>query len=249
MTGPPLTGLIRVGAKAHVFVDDVGSPELGAGDRHHLEKVLRLRAGEVVTAADAGGSGRWRLCRFCLGPISGPGSGSQARLEPVGEVSVEPLLLPEVAVAFAPTKGDRPDWAVQKLTELSVDRIVPLVAARSVVRWGGDRAPSAVERLRRVAREAAMQSRRARLPVVEDVMSFSAVAARPGAALAAAGGGPPSLATPLVLVGPEGGWSPEEAGAGLPTMALGTGVLRTETAAVAAGTLLVALRAGLVSPR
>ena len=152
-------------------------------------------------------------------------------------------------MAFAPTKGDRPEWAVQKLTELGVDTIVPLVAARSVVRWSGERAVSAVERLRRVAREAAMQSRRARLPVVEEVAPFSIVARRTGAAVAVAGGEPPSLASPLVLVGPEGGWDDEELGAGLPTVGLGPGVLRTETAAVAAGTLLVALRAGLVSPR
>ena len=106
---------------------------------------------------------------------------------------MEPAADPPVTVAFAPPKGDRPEWAVQKLTELGVDRIVPLVAARSVVRWTGDRAAAPVERLRRVAREAAMQSRRAWLPVVEEPSSFAAVAARPGAALAVAGGDPPSL--------------------------------------------------------
>jgi 16S rRNA (uracil1498-N3)-methyltransferase len=225
-----------------VFVDDVDSPVLAATDRHHLEKVLRLRAGEIVTAAAVDGSGRWRVCRFApsaAGPV----------LEPDGDVSVEPPATPELTVAFAPTKGERPEWAVQKLTELGVETIVPLVAARSVVRWTGDRAVSAVERLRRVAREAAMQSRRARLPVVEEVAPFPALAGRPGAALAVAGGDPPSLTTPLVLVGPEGGWDADEMGAGLPVVGLGPGILRTETAAVAAGTLLVALRAGLVSPR
>ncbi len=242
MAGPPLTGVAAAaGSRAHVFVEDVESPELAVTDRHHLAKVLRLRDGEVVTAADVGGSGRWRVCRFAAGVAAG--------LEPEGEVTVEPPLVPEVAVAFAPTKGDRPEWAVQKLTELGVDRIVPLVAGRSVVRWTGDRAVSAVERLRRVAREAAMQSRRARLPVVEEVASFSDVVGRAGAALAVAGGDPPSLATPLVLVGPEGGWEPDELAAGAPTVGLGPGVLRTETAAVASGSLLVALRAGLVMPR
>ena len=238
MAGPPVTGAAAVGSRAHVFVVDVESPELATTDRHHLGKALRLRDGEVVTVADAGGSGRWRVCRFAAG-----------RLEPEGEVTVESPLAPEVAVAFAPTKGDRPEWAVQKLTELGVDRIVPLVTARSVVRWSGDRAVSAVERLRRVAREAAMQSRRARLPVVEDAVPFSEVIGRAGAAMAVAGGDPPSLVTPLILVGPEGGWETDELAAGAATVGLGTGVLRTETAAAAAGTLLVALRAGLVMPR
>ena len=58
----------------------------------------------------------------------------------------------------------------------------------------------------------------------------------------------PSLARPVVLVGPEGGWSDDELAAGLPTVGLGPNVLRTETAAVAAGTLLVALRSGLLAP-
>jgi len=116
------------------------------------------------------------------------------------------------------------------------------------VRWTGDRAVAPVERLRRVAREAAMQSRRAWLPVVEQPSAFPAVAARPGAALAVAGGDPPSLGQPVVLVGPEGGWDPDEVAAGLPTLGLGPNVLRTETAAVAAGALLVALRCGLLSP-
>ena len=66
-------------------------------------------------------------------------------------------------------------------------------------------------------------------------------------ALADPGGRPPSLDYPTVLVGPEGGWSPAERGFGLPTVALGPTVLRTETAAVTAGALLAALRAGLVA--
>ncbi len=157
--------------------------------------------------------------------------------------------MPLVTVAFSPVKGDRPEWAVQKLTELGVDRIVPLAAARSVVRWTGDRGAAAVERWRRVAREAAMQSRRSWLPVVDPAVAFGVASGWPGAALAVAGGDPPSLDHPVVLVGPEGGWDPSaELGAGLPTVGLGPNVLRTETAAVAAGTLLVALRSGLLAP-
>lgn len=168
---------------------------------------------------------------------------------PDGAVVVEAEARPPLTVVFAPPKGDRPEWAVRKMTELGVDRIVPLLADRSVVRWSGDRASGPLARLRRVAREAAMQSRRVRLPEVEEPCSFEAVATRPGAVLAVPGGEPPSLGHPVVIVGPEGGWSPEEEAAGLPTLGLGPGVLRTETAAVAAVALLAALRAGLVAPR
>jgi 16S rRNA (uracil1498-N3)-methyltransferase len=193
--------------------------------------VLRLRPGDEVTVSD--GAGGWRRCRF------GP------ELEPVSDVARQARPEPPVTVAFAPVKGSRPEWAVQKLTEIGVDRIVPLLAARSVVRWpvGG----AHLVRLRRVAREAAMQSRRMWLPVVDDVVDFDVVAREPGAALAHPGGSPPSLARPLVLVGPEGGWDEAElAAAGEARMGLGPQLLRTETAAVVAGTLLCALRAAVV---
>jgi 16S rRNA (uracil1498-N3)-methyltransferase len=100
--------------------------------------------------------------------------------------------------------------------------------------------------LQRVAREAAMQSRRSWLPTVDAVRPFAAVASEPDAVLADAGGGPIDLERPVVLVGPEGGWSPEEASWGRPTVSLSPNVLRAETAAIAAGALLVAKRASLV---
>jgi 16S rRNA (uracil1498-N3)-methyltransferase len=180
------------------------------------------------------GAGGWRACRF------GPS------LDPVGEVVREVRPSPVVTVAFAVVKGSRPEWAVQKLTEIGVDRIVPLLAARSVVRWSPG--SGQLDRLRRVAREAAMQSRRVWLPVVDDVTPFAALAAGAGAVVAHPGGGPPSLDRPVVLVGPEGGWDDEELAA-VPAQArlsLGPHILRTETAAVAAGVLLCALRAGAV---
>ena len=93
-----------------------------------------------------------------------------------------------------------------------------------------------------------MQCRRTWLPEVEEVASFVEVAARAGAVLADPEGGPPALPVGPVLVGPEGGWSREEEARDLPRMALGTHVLRAETAAVAVATLLGALRAGLVAP-
>ncbi|MGH8920870.1 MAG: 16S rRNA (uracil(1498)-N(3))-methyltransferase, partial [Actinomycetes bacterium] len=107
-----------------------------------------------------------------------------------------------------------------------------------------------VARLQEVAVQAARQSRRLWRPVVTPVTTFAdLVAARPGdLVLSAAGGAPPTLARPIVLVGPEGGWDPDELRSGLPTMGLGPGVLRGETAAVTAAAVLTALRAGLVRP-
>jgi 16S rRNA (uracil1498-N3)-methyltransferase len=209
-------------------------PVLTPEDRHHLERVLRLRSGDEITVSD--GAGGRLVCRF--GPA----------LEPVGEVERVPRPAPEVTVAFAVVKGERPEWAVQKLTEIGVDRIVPLVTARSVVRWPTGDAGGQVARLRRVAREAAVQSRRVWLPVVEGVTPFAALAGEVGAALAHAGGGPPALGRPTVLVGPEGGWDDDELGAAPALVGLGPSVLRTETAATVAGTLLCALRAGYVTP-
>jgi len=214
-------------------VADLGRPELDDGDRHHLDRVLRLRPGDLLTVGD--GVGGWRHCRF--GPV----------LDPVDEIRTDARPLPEVAVAFAIVKGERPEWAVQKLTELGVDRIVAFTAARSVVRWDADKAARAAERLRRVAREAAMQSRRTWLPVVEAPTDFAGAADRPGAVLADPDGDSPWLAAGPVLIGPEGGWTPEEAGRSLPHMTLGPHILRSETAAMAAGALLSALRAGTVS--
>ncbi len=135
---------------------------------------------------------------------------------------------------------------MQKLTELGVDTIVPLVAERSVVVWPRDRVANQLERLRRISREAAMQSRQCYLPEVSAPMSFADAAAVAGACLAHPGGAAPDLEHATVLVGPEGGWADAELVVDLPQVGLGPSVLRAETAAVAAGVLLTALRSGLV---
>ena len=216
-----------------VFVDDLDHPELAGDDRHHLQRVLRLRDGEAVLASD--GVGGSRPCVFASGAI-----------EPVGGIERRPVPTPRLTIAFGITKGERPELAVQKLTEVGVDRIVPVAAARSVARWEGERAIKHVERLRRVAREAAMQSHRVWLPEVTEVRTFPDVAAEVGVAVAAPGGAAPTLAHPTLLVGPEGGWSSDELALDLPEVALGPHVLRAETAAIVAGGLLVGLREGLV---
>ncbi len=213
-----------------VLVDDVEDPRLTDDDHHHLARVRRVRPGDPVAVTD--GRGGWRPCRFADVP------------EPVGDVAHLALPVPALTVGFALVKGDRPELVCQKLTELGIDRIVPVVADRSVARWDDTRAARHVERLRRVVREAVMQSRRAWLPSVTDPQPFAVVATEPGAVRADLGGDPPTLGRPVVLVGPEGGWSATERAA-LPAVSLGDGVLRAETAAIAAGALLAALRAGV----
>ena len=230
------------GPAAWVFVGDLDELRLGPGDAHHLSRVLRLRAGEQVGACD--GAGRWRTC----GVTSV--AGGDVRLEPTGSVVVDEEPQPPITVGFSLVKGDRPELVVQKLTELGVDRILPLATARSVVRWDADRAARGVARLRQVAREAAMQARRSRLPEVAPVTALAAAARALGdrGALCEQGGGePPSLRRPALLVGPEGGWDPGEAACGLPAVGLGPTTLRAETAAIAAGVLLCGLRARTVA--
>lgn len=212
----------------HVFVVDLDAPELDADDRHHLDRVLRTRPGDPITLSD--GAGRWCSGRF------------GARVEVTGEVNRVAPMAPAITIGFAPVKGTRPEWVVQKLTELGVDRIVPFHADRSVVRWTGERGHAAVERLRRVAKEAAMQCRRVWLPVIDDVTSLGKLVTSrgdaEGIALAERGGEPLDLRHTTVLVGPEGGWTDAERGEVVARVGLGPHVLRAETAAVAAAVLL-----------
>jgi 16S rRNA (uracil1498-N3)-methyltransferase len=223
-----------VTARAHAFVDDLAAPVLAADDLHHLTRALRLASGALVTVSD--GRGAWRPCRLQDGPS----------LSVEGDVVVDPTPEPPLTVAFALVKGERPDLVVQKLTELGVDRIAPFTAERSVVRWDADKAGRQARRWREIARQAAMQCRRTTLPQVDAVADFATVAALAGAVLADVGGGPPTLARPVVLVGPEGGWSRGEVATGLPSVSLGPNVLRAETAAITAGAVFAALRSRLI---
>jgi 16S rRNA (uracil1498-N3)-methyltransferase len=213
------------------FVDDLAAPELGPEEDHHLRRVLRLREGAPLTLGD--GRGRWQ-------PAALVGDG----VEPRGPVEEAPAPMPVLTVGFALVKGEKPELVVQKLTEAGVDRIVLLRAARSVVRWDEAKAAKAVERLRLVARSAAAQCHRPHLPEVTGVADLATVAGsahlgEPGTvALAGRGGIPLGARHTTVLVGPEGGWTPDEIGLGLPVVRLGPHVLRAETAAIAAGVLL-----------
>lgn len=244
MAGDPTD---RLAAAAQVTVGDLDTPELDGDAAHHLRRVLRLRDGALISAVD--GAGGWRNCHL----------ESDGALEPVGPLMREPRPDPPVTVGFVPVKGDRPELVVQKLTELGVDRIVPFYSARSVVRWRGERAVRQLERMERIARAACEQSRRLWRPTigieptwvagergpVPDLSTMLAGLVALGPVAAADRGGAPLLrcdpAPATVLIGPEGGWAPGEL-EGLRTVGLAETVLRAETAAIAAGTLLTARR-------
>lgn len=217
-----------------VYVDDLDRPALSADDRHHLERVLRVRPGQEIALCD--GNGSWQRFRFDRELRSG----SDRNFDKAPEQ--------DVSVSVAVVKGDRPDWMVQKLTEVGVDRLLLVATDHSVVTWPADRVSRNLDRFRRIAAAAAAQSHRSRLPQIEGVLGFEAAAVIGGSVLAEPGGGPLPEGTRNILVGPEGGWSEAERRHNLATIGLGDHILRTETAAVAAATLLVMVRSRLVVP-
>ncbi len=217
----------------HVFVDDLAAPVLAPDDRQHLERSLRLRAGDPLTVGD--GHGRWRACSF----------GDE--VEPTGDIIEAVRPAPLLTVGFALVKGTRPELVVQKLTELGIDHIVLVSAERSVVKWDQAKTDKNLARLRRIATEASMQSRRLWLPEVSGLSSVSVLREGSPVALAEPGGRPVAAADHTIVVGPEGGWAPSELD-GAEQVGISAQILRAETAAIVAGSVLSQIRAGLVSP-
>jgi 16S rRNA (uracil1498-N3)-methyltransferase len=232
LDGAPLFLLDEVPTAEELLVD-------GAEGRHAVD-VLRLAAGERVKVGDGRGV-------VAEGDVvdAGP-SGLRVRVVARHEV---PAPSPELVLVQALPKGDRGPLAVELATELGVDRIVPWTAARCVTRWRDERADKGVARWRSVARAAAKQSRRPRLPEVTDPVSTREVcgllgdadlavvlheqAREPLARLAV-----PSSGTVVVVVGPEGGLTDGEVvafrAAGARAVRLGPEVVRTSTAGAAA---------------
>jgi 16S rRNA (uracil1498-N3)-methyltransferase len=236
-------------AAAHVFVDDLDSDGdiwIEGEDGHHLQRARRLRVGEAVTASD--GRGAWRRCA-----IAETGEG-RLRLAPAGPLTDEPVLAPRIVIAFAPAKGDQAGAVVHQLVELGVDSVMPVTLRRSVVRWDGARAEKTAVRLRRIIREAAMQSRRARLPELLEQLPLSELARRPGLLVAGPGedAAPPRAPADgewIALIGPEGGLDPAELEQleGRPRFSVGPFVLRAVTAPVAVTAALTGFRQRLAS--
>ena len=231
----------------HFFVGDKQIPEEGIliddpGDVNHIRHVLRLKEGDKITVS-TGLEDREYLCSI----VRMTKEGIETVVEDVyGSNRELPL---EITLYQGIPKSDKMEWIIQKAVELGAVRIVPLACRRSVVKLSGTKAEKKVARWNAIARSAAKQSKRSRIPRVEPVMSFDQAlgdAANLDTLLIpyeeAAGmeearqsvedlKGKRSLG---IFIGPEGGFEPweveaaEEAGARV--MTLGHRILRTETA-------------------
>ena len=224
---------------------EVGSTvEVTGAEAHHAVAVRRLRAGEPVVLTDGRG-------RSVTGTVVE--TGKRVFTVAAESVASDARPTPSVTVVQALPKGDRGELAVEVLTEVGVDTIVPWAASRSVAVWKGERAEKSHAKWGATAREAATQSRRTWHPDVAPLATTSEVlelvrgsacavvlheeASTPVAEVELVGD------DVLVVVGPEGGLSDEEVasfvGAGAVVVRLGAEVLRTSTAGVVAvGALL-----------
>lgn len=212
---------------------------LDGDEGRHAARVRRLGVGELLCVSD----GRGAVVDCLVAEVLPAG----LRLS-VLERRTEAQLPPRLVVVQALPKGDRGELAVEMLTELGVDEVVPWAASRSIAQWRDARGAKALDRWRRTAREAAKQSRRAQVPVIADPATTAQVSQRLGAAtglvlheaatVALAGAALPSAGEVVLVVGPEGGISDDElaqfAEAGAVAVRLGRPVLRTSTAGVAA---------------
>ena len=214
--------------------------EVTGDEAHHAVAVRRLREGEAVALTDGlGASARGEVAT----------TGKRVFTVRVAEVIHTARPTPAFTVVQALPKGERGELAVEVLTEVGVDRIVPWAASRSVAVWKGERAARSHAKWQATAREAAKQSRRSWLPTVTPLASTPdlrsviaeadlAVVLHEDATLALADLDVPVDGRIVVVVGPEGGISPDEltllADAGAQSVRLGDEVLRTSTAGVVA---------------
>jgi 16S rRNA (uracil1498-N3)-methyltransferase len=230
---------------------DEATASLSGEQASHLIRLLRAQAGmefDIVA-----GNRVWH------GAIAGI-SGDQVRFNLIAEVKSDPAL--PVTLLLSIFKFDRMEWAIEKATELGAERIIPIVARRSEKHLA-QAAANRVERWRKIAREAAQQSRRSDVPVIEDPLPPKTAARHEdnsirlllaeqertttlrralSAAMNDAGDEMPSI---KMAVGPEGGWAAEEEAlfddAGWKPVSLGPRILRAETAAVTAMAVAAAL--------
>lgn len=225
--------------------EPVGVLALPAAVAHHVERVLRLSAGDPLTLFDGRGfevearlEGKGRDLRAVLGE----------RRAPVREPALRITLMQCLAAS------DKMDWIVQKAVELGVARVQPVSCRRAVVRLAGDRAQRRIEHWRQIAVAACEQCGRNVVPEVLPLLSFEqAVAGADGQRLLLhPEGGVPLRQAELkadqpisVLIGPEGGFDHEELQSarrsGFAALTLGPRVLRTESAGVAVVAALNAL--------
>jgi len=216
---------------------DVGASLVLEGDEvHHAVKVRRLKVNEMIELFD------------------GKGRGVTARVTGVGRDRLEAEVVEAVSESREPTRtielalslihNDRFELVLQKGTELGVSAFIPLESARSEI--SSPRAAGKTERWKRILLEATKQCGRHRIPDLLDVASFESALRFDGSPVILdvdlpSGSFPDPLTAVRVMVGPEGGWSPEEIAIGRTSGAcflrLGPRRLRAETAAIAAASL------------
>ncbi len=222
------------------------SVELVGEEARHAVVVRRTRVGERVQLTDGRGT---------RATVTVTASSASSLTGDVDDVAAIPRELPYVVVVQAVPKGDRGELAVEMLTEVGVDVIVPWAASRSVSVWREEKRAKALARWRSTARESAKQSRRSWFPEVADLAGTDEVVALLRDAsvrvvLHEAASGPladlpvPGQGRIVIVVGPEGGIADEElaafAAVGAEPVRLGSSVLRTSTAGVAATAALLA---------
>jgi len=214
----------------------------------HLRQSLRLHPGDALTVTDGQGM-RYRTTVTDVTTQQITGQILDTQQSP-------PRTAPSLVLALALLKGEKMDWAIQKASELGIDRIVPVYAAHSVVKLQPDRADHQLSRWQRIALEAAQQSERWTIPAIETPATLPELFARYAVCgskniLAERSSGPSLHTIPLpvdpkqtviIVIGPEGGWSLEELQLaqkqGYRDISLGKRILRAETAAIAAISIL-----------
>ncbi len=244
MTDPSRGDGLDAGAP-HFVVDPLPSPgpyRLSGPEGRHAATVRRLRVGEQVVLTDGHGG-------LAGGRVTGTGRAEIDLL--VDRIRRIPAPSLRVTLVQALPKGERSDLVVELATEAGVDAIVPFAAQRCVARWDADRSVRGVARWTATARESAKQARRPWVPTVAPLADLAAVrrlvseadlalalhesSARP---LAEVMLDAPRSGELVLVVGPEGGLSPQEVGdlaaAGAHAVRLGPEVLRTSTAAAVA---------------
>lgn len=230
------------------LADDLSADRirLTGAEGRHAAGAKRLRAGEQVELVD----GRGTRARCAVVEVAR----DEVLLDVVNRV-VDEAPSPRLVVVQALPKGDRGELAVELMTEIGVDEVVPWAAGRCVVRWRGERGEKALRRWRSTAREATKQARRSWSPGVAEVATTTQVLHRVATAAAtlvlheAAADPLSSVTLPeqgevLLVVGPEGGLTDDElttfTSAGAAIVRLGPTVLRTSTAGAAAAAVISA---------
>ena len=231
---------------------DAGRVSVAGAEGRHAVSVKRIAVGERVLVSD----GRGRLAQGEVAALIGRDE-LVVSIHQIQEFA-EPS--PSVTVVQALAKGDRADLAVELMTELGVDQIIPWSASRSIAQWKADKVDRGVEKWQITAREAAKQSRRPRIPVIGPLESTQQVIERIGSpesglvlvlhedallSLVESLNRGEGVAAITLIVGPEGGISPAEIdafiAAGATPVRLGREVVRTSTAGGAACAVISAL--------